>query len=66
MMNFVISLASSEETENGKLFVDARRKNANVQNNIPAQQNVSFRCSGLNFTNELINFSMTKLKRDFL
>jgi len=65
-MNFVISLASSEETEIGKLFVEASRKKANVQNRIPAQQNVSFRCFGLNFTNELINLSMTKLKRDFL
>lgn len=65
-MNFVISLASSEETENGKLFVETSRKKAKTQNRMPIQQKVNFRCFGLNFTIELMILSMIKLKRDFL
>lgn len=57
---------SSEDSENGKLFFDTKSKKAKVQNRIPIQQKINFRCFGLNLTIELMILSMTFLKRGFL
>ena len=54
-------LIVSDVRENGKLFVVASRKNASIQNMIPAQQKVNFLYLGLNFMIELIKLSMMRL-----